>query len=206
MPPDKELDMTENDDNNNNVPLLPLGHQSRKFVVFEECLDQLLNQCAVCGQNCKINKSVVGSMLSVSRICDCGEIFTWESQPLIGSMPVGNLVMSAAILISGNSISQNLLMFNHANIACFSERTFHNIQQCYLVPAVERVWKAHQDSLFGSIRRDNTPVIAGGDARCCSPGHTAKYGSYSLMDLERQQILDVKLVQASLHNCHAYWA
>lgn len=192
--------MVVNDENNNSHDIIEVSqhHRSRKFVVFEECLDELLNQCTICGQKCVLNKNVVGSMLSVSRICICGENFTWESQPLIGSMPVGNLVLSAAILISGNSIAQNLVMFNHANIACFSERTFHNIQHSYLVPAVERVWKAHQDTLFDNIRRDNTPVIAGGDARCCSPGHTAKYGSYSLMDLERQQILDVKLVQVCI--------
>ncbi|XP_056000576.1 uncharacterized protein LOC130048201 [Ostrea edulis] len=179
--PQEEVDMTENDENNNphDITVPPQNHQSRKFVVFEERLDQLLNQCVACGQKCVNNKTVVGSMLSVSRICVCGESFTWKSQPLIGSMSVGNLVLSAAILISGNSIVQNLMMFNHANIVCFSERTFHNVQQSYL------------DALFDNIRRDNTGV----DARCCSPGHTTKYGSYSLMDLERQQILDVKLVQ-----------
>lgn len=122
-------------------------------------------------------KNVVGTMLIVSRVCVCGEAFTWESQSLTGSMPTGNLVLSAAILFSGCSIKQSLVMFQHANVSCFSERTFHNIQQHYHVPAVERVWKAHQDALFDLIRRQNEAVVVGGDARCCSPGHTAKYGS-----------------------------
>ncbi|XP_056021462.1 uncharacterized protein LOC130054759 [Ostrea edulis] len=106
--PQEEVDMTENDENNNphDITVPPQNHQSRKFVVFEECLDQLLNQCVACGHKCVTNKTVVGSMLSVSRICVCGESFTWKSQPLIGSMPVGNLVLSAAILISGSSIVQ----------------------------------------------------------------------------------------------------
>lgn len=112
-------------------------------------------------------------------------------------MPTGNLVLSAAILFSGCSIKQSLVMFQHANASCFSERTFHNIQQHYLVPAVERVWKAHQDALFDLIRRQNEAVVVGGDARCCSPGHTSKYGSYSLMDLELGQILDVQLIQCN---------
>jgi len=33
----------------------------------------------------------------------------------------------------------------------------------------------------------------GGDGRCCSPGHTAKFGSYSVMDLNTSKILDVRL-------------
>ncbi|XP_056015759.1 uncharacterized protein LOC125677033 [Ostrea edulis] len=126
--PEEEMDITENDENNNphHITVLPQNHQSRIFVVFEECLDQLLNQCVACGQKCVTNNTVVRSMLSVSTICACGESFTWESQPLIGSMPVGKLVQSASILISGNCIVQSLMMFNHANIACFSERKFHN--------------------------------------------------------------------------------
>lgn len=40
-------------------------------------------------------------------------------------------------------------------------------------------------------------MILGGDARCCSPGHTAKYGSYSLMDLQKSKIVDIQLVQSN---------
>lgn len=174
---------------------VPPSYCSRKFIVFEECLDQLLQFCTICGKKCDTRKNVVGTLLLVSRVCVCGEAFTWESQPFTGSMSTGNLVLSSAILISGCSISQTLTMFQHANISCFSERTYYNIKQHYFVPAVERVWKAHQDALFDVIRRQNEAVVVGGDARCCSPGHTAKYGSYSLMDLELGQILDVQLVQ-----------
>lgn len=69
---------------------------------------------------------------------------------------------------------------------------------------MERVWKAHQDALFDLIRRQNEAVVVGGDARCCSPGHTAKYGSYSLMDLELGQILDVQLIQSNEVK-NSYW-
>ena len=39
------------------------------------------------------------------------------------------------------------------------------------------------------------PLSLGGDGRIDSPGHSAKYGAYSLMDLEHNVILDVELVQ-----------
>ena len=61
-------------------------------------------------------------------------------------------------------------MFQHANISCFSERTYQRIQQHYLVPAVERVWKAHQDALFDVIRRQNEALVVDGDERYGSPG------------------------------------
>ena len=44
------------------------------------------------------------------------------------------------------------------------------------------------------------PVVLGGDARCDSPGYSAKYGSYTLMDLVTKKILDFQLVQVCMSN------
>ena len=46
-------------------------------------------------------------------------------------------------------------------------------------------------------------VSLAGDARCCSPGHTAKYGSYSLMDMPSGEVVDVQLIQ--VHLCPLYF-
>ena len=42
--------------------------------------------------------------------------------------------------------------------------------------------------------------IKWGDARCDSPGYSAKYGSYTLMDLVTKKILDFQLVQVCMSN------
>lgn len=34
----------------------PPSHHSRKFIVFEECLDQLLQFCTICGRKCDHKK------------------------------------------------------------------------------------------------------------------------------------------------------
>lgn len=102
-----EIDENNNLDNQESPP----SHPSRKFIVFEECLDQLLQFCSFCGRKCDLKKNVVGTTLVVSRVCVCGEAFTWESQSLTGSMPTGKLLLSAAILFSGCSIKQSLVMF-----------------------------------------------------------------------------------------------
>lgn len=41
-------------------------------------------------------------------------------------------------------------------------------------------------------------VEVGGDARCCSLGHSAKYGGYSLLDLESGMILAIELIQVNI--------
>jgi len=47
-------------------------------------------------------KHTIGSMWRVQQHCFfCGFYRTWESQPMIGAIPAGNLLMSSAILFSG---------------------------------------------------------------------------------------------------------
>ena len=86
--------------------------------------------------------------------------------------------------------------FQAGNSAVFSCTTYFKLQTSYLVlsvKSVSSVWQQYHERLF-SARRD-TPVKLAGDRRCDSPGHTAKYGSYNLMDAETSEVLQVELVQ-----------
>ena len=40
--------------------------------------------------------------------------------------------------------------------------------------------------------------MIGGDGRADSTGHSAKYGSYTLLELKHKAILDVQLIQVKL--------
>jgi len=48
------------------------------------------------------------------------------------------------------------------------------------------------------------PLSLGGDGRSDSPGHCAKFGSYTLMDLEHNVILDTELVQVCVSQYYMY--
>ena len=39
--------------------------------------------------------------------------------------------------------------------------------------------------------------MAGGDGRCDSPGHSAKYGTYSIVDTDTSKVIDFSLVQVT---------
>ena len=41
------------------------------------------------------------------------------------------------------------------------------------------------------------PLVLAGDGRCDSPGHNAKYGTYSVMEVTTEKIVDFSLVQVS---------
>ena len=59
------------------------------------------------------------------------------------------------------------------------------------------VWKQHQGEILRMIKAKGVPLNLGGDRRADSPGHSAKYGSYSVLDCDCNKVLDMQLVQVS---------
>ena len=107
--------------------------------------------------------------------------------------------MSSAILFGGGSPAKTLKIMEHMNVPTIAYSTFMHHQKSYLHPAVERTYRQQQSTLLNEIKAEGRDLILGGDGRCDSPGHSAKYGSYSLMDVEQNKILDSQLVQVCIH-------
>ena len=72
----------------------------------------------------------------------------------------------------------------------FSEKTFHNIQDEYLFPAIDEYWKQEQTSVFESLK--GKPLWLSGDGRCDSPGHNAKYGTYTMLEQKTEKVINFK--------------
>lgn len=66
-----------------------------------------------------------------------------------------------------------------------------------LLPAINEIWSGYQFNLIQQLLALKKPLVIGGDGRADSPGHSAKYGSYTLMELEHKAILEVQLVQVN---------
>jgi len=62
----------------------------------------------------------------------------------------------------------------------FSHTTYYNIQNKYLFPVVNKAWNEERNSVLDEVKR-NGPVNLIGDGRCDSPGHNAKYCTYTMM-------------------------
>lgn len=114
---------------------------------------------------------------------------------------------SAAILFSGSLPSKALRLFRTLNCATISIRTFFRHQSLYLQPAVNRTWEHHQGALLQKLKDKNRTLVVGGDGRSDSPGHCAKYGTYSLIELNLNKLIDFKLIQVCIdapileHSC-----
>jgi solute carrier family 8 (sodium/calcium exchanger) len=147
-----------------------------------------------------MRKVVIGTFLSISQSCsspECHYSLNWESQPFIKNLPLGNIMLSGSILFSGALPTKTLRVFENMRCATISCRTFFRHQETFLQPVIERVWSRQQTRLLEDLKRDKGPLVLGGDGRADSPGHSAKYGSYSVVDLLHNNIIDVQLVQSN---------
>jgi hypothetical protein len=127
----------------------------------------------------------------------CQSTSTWSSQPVSGTLALGHLELSAAIMFSGSSPYKFLRALEFAGVQMFKPVTYFKLQKVYVSPAIFNVWESDQARRVLEIEQEGREVRLAGDARCCSPGHTAMFGSYSVMDLQTCQILDIQLVQVT---------
>ena len=151
--------------------------------------------------NCKERGPTVrvyrtGSMATVVQSCKhCNKEYQWNSQPtILGRYPAGNIMMSFAILMSGVSISQALLMFKHMGLAAISIRTFFYHQKEFLFPSVLLHWERYRSSLINKIS-GLKDIEWSGDGRFDSMGHNAKYGVYSMFCNTISKLVHFELVQ-----------
>ena len=106
--------------------------------------------------------------------------------------------MSSAILFTGSLPSKALRLFQVLNCAAITRSSFFRHQSKYLQPVILTVWQNHQQKLINKFFLvKNKALVVAGDGRSDSPSHAAKYGSYTLMELYCNQVVDFKLVQVS---------
>ncbi|XP_060072400.1 uncharacterized protein LOC132552262 [Ylistrum balloti] len=191
---DTELDMEENED------VLHSGQSRDRLLIIEESkLLELFDKCRHCLSPCQGEVTrMIGTMCCVHQECDmCGRTFKWRSQSMVGSLPRGNVQLSASILFSGSLPSKTLRIFNFMDIPVICHDTFFKHQRHYLQPTILRMWTEKQVQYFAEMCKSDNDICIGGDGRCDTPGHCAKFCSYSLMDLDRGTVVDIQLVQSN---------
>ncbi|XP_073451452.1 uncharacterized protein [Aquarana catesbeiana] len=173
----------------------------RKFIVFESCLNELLlsNKCKF-NENCqgrliKIKKYLVGSALVVKGYCSERHKFhLWSSQPFVGKMPAGNLLISGSILCSGSNFDKVSNFFYLLGLCGISQATYYRNQNYYLFPIINHHWYEERKDVLTKIGQ--CTVALAGDGQCDSPGFSTKYCTYTFLDLNTDKIIDFQVEQS----------
>ena len=58
-------------------------------------------------------------------------------------------------------------------------------------------WKNQQAEVFSDLKSRETGVVLAGDGPCDSPGHCAKYCTYTLLDVDSKKVVDFKVVSVT---------
>lgn len=167
------------------------------FLVFESALLLLFSVCRYClSPITNVRKMVLGSLLKIEQTCgECNNKWIWNSQPYYGAIPAGNVLQSSAILFSGCLPAKALRMFSILRCASITRKTYFRHQSELLTLCTQHVWNLHQSELIREFKDKNKKLILSGDGRADSPGHSAKYGSYTVVDLTVNKVVDFQLVQ-----------
>ncbi|XP_073410603.1 uncharacterized protein [Dendrobates tinctorius] len=173
----------------------PVEHpvDDEKYLVFESCLKKLIMMIPCMSETkctsplTQYRKETIGSYLSVEVQCRSGHTrLLWESQPRHGYQPLGNVLLSAAVLFSGSSFLTSQHMFKLLNVKSIDKTTYCKNQSMYLFPAINHQWKEEQKAVIQSIRE--RPLCIAGDRQLDNPGFSPKYSVYSLMDVGSKKI------------------
>ncbi|XP_066269490.1 uncharacterized protein [Branchiostoma lanceolatum] len=202
---DEDISAFENTETNGNTENMETSDSEpgrRIFLVFWTCLAQLFSvwcSCPMC-PNRKLAWSCkeVGTLVQVTIKCtECSYEGLWNSQPFFGKTAAGNILLSASILFSGATPTKVLRVLSHMGVALMSIRSFFRHQERVLFKAVYQLWAERQVWDLSLLQAEREPIICGGDGRADTPGHSAKYGTYTMMELRKNVVIDVQLVQSN---------
>ncbi|XP_053550664.1 uncharacterized protein LOC128642041 isoform X1 [Bombina bombina] len=175
--------------------------KENKYIVFESCLDVLFKYLPCGYKDCTspiicINKRTLESILIISGECLAGHQDTlWRSQPTIGQMPIGNLLYSASILLSGNHFEKIEEFSQFMGVKAISKQTYYKIQKKYLFPTIHKHWIDDRERNVN--RMQDRAITLCGDGQCESPGYGTKNCTYTMIEEESQKIIDFNVVQVA---------
>ena len=142
------------------------------------------------------NIAFKGSQLIVKLKCQSGHTNTWKSQPTCNRYSVGNLTSAAAVLFSANTYQRIASFFDIANIQWLSKTSYYAIQKRYLTGIVNKNYIKMSKSILEEVK-EKGPCYLSRNGRCDSPGHNAKYLTYSFMDKNTNKIVAFSLTQVA---------
>ena len=123
---------------------------------------------------------------------------------MVNNTGAGNILLSGAILYTGNTFKRISEMFDSINIPHFSRTLFCSIQKTLLFPTSSSFYKRYRSKII------NICTTAGkndfiGDGQSDSPGYSAKFATYSLMSTDLNKIVDLLLSMLVLQGIQVEW-
>ena len=120
-----------------------LNRHNDMCMVFVEHLNKVFVRCLY-NLQCTVPISIIrhtfnSLMITVQTICNNHHKYSWRSQPVVNKFALDNVMLSAAILFTGNRFHTISEIAEVSCIKLFYERTFYEIQNKHLFPTVNNM-------------------------------------------------------------------
>uniref|UniRef100_A0A672G4W7 THAP-type domain-containing protein n=1 Tax=Salarias fasciatus TaxID=181472 RepID=A0A672G4W7_SALFA len=199
--PDFTMSYSENSQSTDTQESLHTHTNPRVFLVYEDQLNELLLRCMKCGspiiQEDTKEFQNEGSQLTLELTCSNNCTYRWQSQPpLNGTKGAGNILLSASIFFSGIHFAKFDRFCSNMNLKTISEDTYAALRKKHVFPVINKTWIAEQEAVLSEIKSQEEVVLCG-DGRCDSPGHSAKYCTYTFLDAQSSKVVDFNVVSVT---------
>ena len=188
----------------NENDLLLLASKQRVIVSVDKLKELKGKRCTtlysgnVCGLDVEYTASYdKGSVLVLRWSCKNEHNGMWKSSEVLkelnnNAIYTNDVLIPSAVVLSGNNYSKISLLFKALNVQVPSHTAFANTQKHYIAPTIFDFWKQMTDKTREVI--GNRELCLLGDGRNDSPGHSAKYCCYVVMENLTKAVIDMKIV------------
>lgn len=184
--------------------LVTLQSRSRYLVSQEKLVDLVGSTCCeqsdgrICGAELNFHTKVVGCSLELSWRCLSGHSRKWVSSETLpsnkrGTISLNDAMLASAVIISGNNYAKFSLLCQALGMQIISESSFLRFQKHCAAPVIEEIWSAMND-LVKQIFKDYEGICLCGDGRNDSPGHSARYCVYTLVEHFTSAVVDFSVI------------
>ena len=179
--------------------------QKSRFLVSKEKLLELAGvKCKVtvdghmCGKELNFQTQEVGTVLEVTCSCENNHFRKWTSSEVLdyknnNRIYVNDSMLAASVIISGNNYAKFKLLCQALGLSLISESTFLRFQKHCAAPVVEEVWR-DMNNVVKQVFKTYEGICLCGDGRNDSPGHSARYCVYTLMEHFTSAVIDFEVI------------
>lgn len=176
---------------------LELSQKQKVIATLDKVMELIPKQCKICGEIVTVQHTMSGAVVTIQWNCTYGHADSWTSSEVLAvknnqKVYVNNVQLCAAILLSGNNFQKFNFFAKFLGLSSISESLFCRVQKLYCHPAIQNLWSNVKEAIHGHL--PSTDVTLAGDGRNDSPGHTARYCVYTLMEESSKLVVDLEVV------------
>ena len=139
-----------------------------------------------------------GGVLKVTWKCSYGHRGKWESSSVISEKGGQKLYsvpfqIASSVFFTGNNFDKVKVFTEFLSWDVISQRTFQRYQSSYLIPAIQELYDEMIKSIHNVLKNVEDACLCG-DGRNDSPGHSAKFCTYTMMERALDIIMDMEVV------------